>query len=240
MVKKIDINDLFKGLQKEMLSSLGVLQIGHAPSLGEYTELSWLNLFRTYLPKRYMADKAFVVDHNGCLSDAIDIVVYDAFYSPFLLNKNGVKFVPAESVYATFEVKQDITKAHIEYAGNKAKSVRNLDRTSVPINNAGKVVNAKKHSEIISGLLCTRSSWVNLKSSRKLSKQHILNQKEDMKLNLSCCLEVGSMSLINNCNSVKFSSKANALISFFFEFLQKLQNIGTAPAMDITKYFSGT
>lgn len=237
--KKVNISDLFKGLQEEMLSSLGVLHIGHAPTLGEYTELGWIDLFKSYLPKRYMADKAFVVDKNGDISDAIDIVIYDAFYSPFLLNKNGVKFVPAESVYAVFEVKQDLSKDHIIYAGKKAESVRRLERTSVPINNAGTMIEPKIHFEILSGLLCTRSSWSTLDNSKKMAKKHIFNLKENEKLNLTCCLGLGSISLTDDLKTFKISKKSNALIAFFFDFLQRLQSVGTVPAMDISKYIKG-
>lgn len=236
MVKKVNVKGLFQGLQDEMLSSLGVLKIGHAPTLGDFTELSWLELFKNYLPRRYMADKAFIVDHKGDVSDAIDIVIYDAFYSPFLLNKNGVKFVPAESVYAVFEVKQDISKKHIEYAGKKAHSVRKLLRTSVGINNAGKMVDAKEHFEILSGLLSTKTSWTSASSSKENIKKHLLKLKDSERLNISCCLGVGSIQLNNK--DVQISQAKDALLIFFFNFLQMLQKVGTTPAMDITKYLS--
>ncbi|AUN97338.1 hypothetical protein C0V70_04270 [Bacteriovorax stolpii] len=236
MVKKINVQSLFQGLQDEMLSSLGVLKIGHAPTLGDFTEINWLELFKCYLPRRYMADRAFVVDSEGLISDAIDIVIYDAFYSPFLLNKNGIKFVPAESVYAVFEVKQDISKNHIEYAGKKASSVRKLKRTSVKINNAGKLVEPKAHFEIIAGLLCTKNSWASLSSSKENIKKHFLKLKKNEKLNISCCLKVGSICL--NEEEVQISPQKDALLIFFFNFLQLLQTIGTTPAMDIKKYLS--
>lgn len=236
MVNKVNIKSLFQGLQDEMISSLGILKISHAPTLGDFTELNWLDLFKNYLPKRYMADKAFVVDHKGNISDAIDIVIYDAFYSPFLLNKNGVKFVPAESVYAVFEVKQNISKKHIEYAGKKANSVRKLKRTSIPINNAGKIVEAKAHFEILSGLLSTRSSWKTTASSKENIKKHLNKLVESEKLNISCCLEIGSIKL--DQGDISISNNKDALLTFFFNFLQLLQEVGTTPAMDITKYLS--
>lgn len=237
MVNKVNVQSLFQGLQDEMLSSLGVLKISHAPSVGDFSEINWLDLFKSYLPKRYMADKAFVVDSDGHISDAIDIVIYDTFYSPFLLNKNGIKFVPAESVYAVFEVKQDISKKHIQYAGKKASSVRRLKRTSVSINNAGKVFEPKDHFEIIAGLLCSKSSWSSLSSSKVNIKKHLSSLKENEKLNVSCCLKVGCIQFAEK-NDVEISLQKDALLIFFFNFLQVLQEVGTTPAMNIKKYLS--
>jgi hypothetical protein len=39
-------------------------------------------------------------------------------------------YIPAESVYAVFEVKQDV-KGNIDYAAQKVESVRRLKRTSI-------------------------------------------------------------------------------------------------------------
>ena len=96
-------------------------------------------MFNDHLPIRYRTEKSFVVDSKGRLSDQIDAVIFDGQYSPLVLNHAGLLYVPAESVYAVFEVKQTLSKAHVEYAGDKARSVRRLERTSVPIHHAGGV-----------------------------------------------------------------------------------------------------
>ena len=36
--------------------------------------------------------------------------IYDQQYTPFVFVEDGVKFIPAESVYAAFEVKQEVTR----------------------------------------------------------------------------------------------------------------------------------
>ena len=71
-----------------------------------------------------------MIDCKGNISDEIDMVIYDQQYSPFLFNRDTSLFIPAESVYAVLEIKQDLNKKHIEYAGRKASSVRLLHRTS--------------------------------------------------------------------------------------------------------------
>ena len=55
---------------------------GHPGTKGDASENVWLDLLNTYLPKRYQAAKAHVVDSNGTFSDQIDVVVYDRQYSP--------------------------------------------------------------------------------------------------------------------------------------------------------------
>ncbi len=65
-------------------------------------------MLSTYLPHRYRADKAFVVDSKGVFSEQIDVVVYDRQYSSFIFQYEGQTIVPTESVYAVFEAKQTI------------------------------------------------------------------------------------------------------------------------------------
>lgn len=236
MVNKVDIKELFLGQQQEMLSSLASFKVPHSPTVGDFSEEAWLNLFQSYLPKRYCAEKALVVDHKGDVSDAIDIVIFDSLYTPFLLNKNGAKIVPAESVYAVFEVKQEISKANIEYAAEKGQSVRKLLRTSVQINNAGTMQKPKDHFEVVAGLLCRRNDWVSIDNAKENGKTHILAQQGNKKLNLVCCLEVGNFSLNEDCSDLEISSEKEALIKFFYDLVLRLQNNGTVPAMDIAKY----
>ena len=109
--KIIDIADLFRHLQEDMICSLTVnRQIPHSGAKGNATELRWLDFFSGYFPRRYNFSKGFVIDSRGNLSDEIDIIVYDRQYSPFFFNKDGILYIPAESVYAVFEVKQKIDK----------------------------------------------------------------------------------------------------------------------------------
>ena len=66
-------------------------------------EPCFLNIF----PSDTKLRDGFLVDANGSISEQIDIVVFDRQYSPFLFNQDGCKYMPAESVYAVFEVKPD-------------------------------------------------------------------------------------------------------------------------------------
>ena len=79
---------------------------GHATTKGDASEHVWLELLQNYLPKRYQAERAHVVDSNGVFSHQIDVVIFDRQYSPFIFDFEGQKIVAAESVYAVFEAKQ--------------------------------------------------------------------------------------------------------------------------------------
>src|ERR1700680_3336506 len=110
---------------------------GHPGAKGDASEGVWLQLFQTYLPQRYQAASAHVVDSNGAFSDQIDVVLFDRQYSPFIFRFQGQTIVPAESVYAVFEAKQTINSDQVEYAQKKVASIRRLHRTTLPIPHAG-------------------------------------------------------------------------------------------------------
>ena len=132
---------------------------GHPTTKGDAGEHVWLELLSTYLPKRYQAEKAHVVDSNGVFSQQIDVVVFDRQYSPFIFDYEGQKVIPAESVYALFEAKQVINAGEVEYAQAKIDSVRSLYRTSLPIPHAGGTYPPKPLTHILGGLLTFESDW---------------------------------------------------------------------------------
>ena len=158
---EINLSDLYQSMQAEMLQALysGATGFVHPGTKGDDTEANWINWFREYLPSRYNVDKAIVIDSTGKCSDQIDLVIYDAQYSYLVFNHHGSKLIPAESVYAVFEVKQNLNKAHMEYAQMKAESVRSLVRSSAPIQHAGGQYPPKPLHEILAGILTTRSDW---------------------------------------------------------------------------------
>ena len=86
---------------------------------GDASESVWLELLNKYLPERYRAATAHVVDSEGEFSDQIDVVIFDRQYSPFIFRYEGQIIVPAESVYAVFEAKQTTNADQVTYAQNK-------------------------------------------------------------------------------------------------------------------------
>lgn len=234
---KIDIKKLFNGLQEQMLAELKTQeQITHPGSKGDATENNWLELFKGYLPKRYTVDKAFVIDHHGNVSDQIDLVIYDTQYSPLVFNQRGALYVMAESIYAVFEVKPELNKENVEYAGKKIESVRKLIRSSVPIVYSTGTMPAKPLHKIIGGLLTTRSGWES--PIDEILTKHLLHLSTEQELDIVCCLNNSAFAVEYLTGSVKIKKNENdeVLIYTFLELLLQLQKIGTAPAIDLALY----
>lgn len=225
------------GLQAQMAAKLRVNRttLHHPGTKGDSFEINWIEWMRDYLPKRYSVDKAFVIDCEGSLSDQIDIVIYDRQYSPFVFNQDGALYIPAESVYAVFEVKPELSKVYIDYAGGKAESVRVLNRTSAPIFHAGGCYDPKPHAKILAGILTLTSTW-NPALGQSFDES-IARLKEEQILDLGCVLEAGSFQVsYSQATKISKSSHEEALISFFLKLLIELQKLGTTPAMDINCY----
>jgi hypothetical protein len=129
------ISRLLGGLHDDISRRLAIVREGlaHPGTKGDASEHVWLELLQKYLPKRYQAEKAHVVDSMGAFSDQIDVVVFDRQYSPFIFNFEGSMVIPAESVYAIFEAKQTINAPLVQYGSKKIASVRRLYRTSLGV-----------------------------------------------------------------------------------------------------------
>jgi hypothetical protein len=153
--RRVDLRGMFLGLQEKMILTLRMAKenVWHKTIVGDATELCWLEMLETYLPRRYQAAKAVVLDSRGQTSDQIDIVIFDRQYSPFLFESKGVTYVPAESVYCVIEVKQLLARTTLMEAGWKAASVRGLHRTSAPIPHAGGVYKARELFTILGGFV---------------------------------------------------------------------------------------
>ena len=264
MKNRIDIKDLFGGLQNQMVAQLNTNRefILHPGSKGDSLENVWIEWLKKYLPNRYCVDKAIIIDSKGDLSNQIDLVIYDQQYTPFVLNQNGIHYIPAEGVYAVFEVKPDFRgnidgHSFIEYTGIKIESVRKLKRTTVGIINAGKEVEARPLTKILGGILASTNSYSNSNNNTIMS--HIKNLKGLQTIEIGCAVDYGSFfvnykgeenltnkkfdeRILNYYNdrvfdNITFSSKGNSLVTFFLQLTRYLQqSIGTVAAIDLNAY----
>ncbi len=242
---KVDIRKLFLGFQKSMIEDLKTIRenVDHEPTKGDGAELIWIKFFRDYLPKRYCVDKAKIIDYEGNTSDAIDVVIYDRQYTPFVMNKSSIKYIPSESVYAVFEAKQDIDKGKLDYASNKIASVRELDRTTAPVVERGEIRPAPSLFKIMGGFLCLDNTWKDSLNICTPFKNCIQNFHGDHFIDIGCVLNDMSFKIdIEDKekpiiqNIVSFSTKEETLIFFFLKLLSELQKLGTVRPMDVNKY----
>ena len=235
------LKETFLGLQGQMLEKLRANRkvLRHAPTQGAAAEVNWVDWLKEYLPKRYEVDSAFVLDSQGNWSDQIDLVIYDHQYTPFVLNQDGVKIVPAESVYAVFEVKPEISKANLEYAGSKIASVRTLHRTSAQIIQAdGRSFPPKPPFRILGGFLSLENSWADLRGEP--FQTCISNLDVQHQIDIGCCLAVASFNVDYSTTPVlvEWSSQETALVYWFLSLIERLQALGTVPAIEISAYKS--
>jgi uncharacterized protein DUF6602 len=200
---------------------------------GNASENVWLELLKMYLPHRYQAETAHVVDSKGDFSEQIDIVVFDRQYSPFIFRFQGQTIVPAESVYAAFETKQSINAGEVGYAQKKVASVRRLHRTSLPIPSAGGILPAKPLQHIIGGLVTFESDWDPALGKPLLDA--LAGAEPDGQLDLGCVAAHGMFVCdANSCHTVKPQGKAAT--AFLFELIARLQSSATVPMIDIRAY----
>jgi len=228
------LSQLLAGLHDDIEQRLSIARksFGHPGTKGDASEGVWLELLKTYLPRRYEAASAHVVDSLGTFSQQIDIVIFDRQYSPFIFHFQNQTVVPAESVYAVFEAKQSITAAQIAYAQEKVRSVRDLHRTSLPIPHAGGTYPPKPLPHIIGGLLTFESDW---KPPLGDSLLTALNASPQGRLDLGCVAAHGLFGCDSNgCFAVAPGGKPAT--AFLLELIARLQESATVPMIDVRAY----
>jgi hypothetical protein len=211
---------------------LSAQSVTHDGTLGEVNEQCFIDVLRRYLPHRYAIDRGIVIDSKGCTSDQIDLVIYDRQYTPTLLDQHAHRFIPAEAVYCVLEVKPTLNKAYLEYAGDKARSVRALARTSVEIVHAGGTYPAKPLSPILAGIVTSDVDWSDGVQSASFESA-LSGLRGDGTLDIGLALtdrafDVGP--------SIEYSGKSSSLAFFVFRLLQRLQALGTVGATDWNQY----
>lgn len=206
----------------------------HPGMKGDDTEDNWREWLMAYLPNRYAVAKGVVIDADGNESEQIDVIIYDRQYSYLVLKHNETFLIPAESVYAVFEVKQSLNKGYMEYAQHKTESVRKLKRTSVAIKHAGGKYDPKPLHKIVAGLLTTTSDWAESSTIDNIANN--LSENELKRLDMICCVAAGTFVCDREDKTISYCDKSKSLVYFLLKVLGKLQEIGTVPAIDYNAY----
>jgi hypothetical protein len=228
------LSQLLAGLHDDIEQRLSIARksFNHPGTKGNASEHVWLELLQTYLPQRYQAATAHVVDSQGKFSDQIDVVVFDRQYSPFIFKFEGQIIVPAESVYAVFEAKQVINAGQVSYAQDKVQTVRRLTRTSLPIPHAGGTYPPKPLPYILAGLLTFESDWSPPMGQPLLDA---LGNEPDRRLDLGCVAAHGTF-LCNEGGCYSVTPQGKPATAFLLELIAQLQASGTVPMIDVRAY----
>lgn len=222
------------GLEHELDTAIAT--ITHDGILGGIGEQHWIAFLKKYLPRRYAVDSAIIIDSEGHTSEQIDVVIYDPQYTPTLLVQRTHFYVPAEAVYAVFDAKQKINKQLLNAAADKAESVRNLKRTSVPIIYSDGPRPAKEPFEIIAGILARNVEWKEGLGETFSDVIHSDDFADKRFLSCGCGLSDGSFDFYDRKDSLVVGPKDCGLAYFLFRLLNKLQSLGTVPAIDWNSY----
>lgn len=227
---------LLSGLHDDIQQKLAIARksFAHPGTKGDASEQVWLDMLQAYLPQRYQAASAHVVDSHGNFSDQIDVVVFDRQYSPFIFKFQGQTIVPAESVYAAFEAKQAINATQVEYAQKKVATVRRLHRTSLPIPHAGGMYPAKQLIPILGGLLTFESDWNPAFGDPLVRALEVTDEME--RLDMGCVAAHGHFAIDPKSNSYTFTPEGRPATAFLFNLISTLQFSGTVPMIDIQAY----
>lgn len=233
------LTEILDGLQARLEGELrgNRVAVTHPGARGEASEVDWLRVLKDHLPHRYQADRAFVIDSQGVCSEQIDVVIYDRQYSPFLFNQANQRYVPAESVYAVLEVKQDLSREHVLYAGEKAASVRRLHRTSAPVPHVEGVAKPRPLPPIVAGILTYQSSWT--PPFGDSFRQVVSELTADHQLNIGCALVHGTFEAHypeGEGVDLTIVESPRSLLQFLIRLLKQLQSLATAPAIDYRAY----
>jgi hypothetical protein len=209
-------------------------RITHDGDKGEVNEQHFIDTLTAYLPNRYTVAKAIILDSFGQTTDSIDVVVFDRQYTPTLLDNEKHRYVPAEAVYAIFECKPTIHKDYLEYAGDKAASVRRLHRTSVPVPHSDGVKDPKPLFPILCGILATEIEWAD-GFGETFRKNHA-SLSGLRKIDCGLAVSGSSFDVFDGDGIYTNGPKDNALVFFLFRLLQKLQSLGTVPVICWNSY----
>jgi hypothetical protein len=205
----------------------------HDGSLGDGVEDAWIRLLRRYLPERYCVDRAFAIDHQGTTTDQLDCVIYDSHFTPSLFGRDRNRYVPAEAVYATFEIKPTVNAQHLKAAAKKVGSVRKLLRTSAPIPWANGVNPAKKPFLIIGGILAMKASWAN--GLGQAFERQFRSWDGNYQLDMVLTASSGFCDRFSP-GCLTTSNGAGTLIRGLFRLLSALRDRATVTAIDWGKY----
>jgi hypothetical protein len=236
--RKIDLRALLLEKEDQLVQRLDGARrlVGHSGLKGEVSEGDWKQVIDDFLPRRYtVSTKTQVMDNVGGLSDQIDLVIHDRHFCPIFFERNGVHIIPAESVFAVFEVKQEIDKGVIDYTHEKIESVRDRARTNGDIIDRGEIRNPRTPFDVLGGVLALESSW-NPPFGQPL-EEALRSGTVLQRIDLGCAARSGAFEATYPNNEFNLAVAQEAPLVFFLHTLfARLQSIGSPMVIDLHAY----
>jgi hypothetical protein len=190
--------------------------VEHSAITGTVSEQHWIQLLNTYLPGRYRATSAFILNSQHKRSRQIDLAIYDHLQSPIFLPTSSAVHLPIESIYAVFEVKTLFSLEFFRDAGTRVESVRKLTKR-----------------KILGGLLATSSVWKPDGFSTNL-KRTLKGLPEIQEMDIGCSMEHGAF---NSKPKLTVSSPEEALLFFILHLGDRLNRLPPRPPVSMLDYY---
>ena len=90
-----------------------------------------IEFLREHLPARFGVSRGEIMDSKGGVARQIDVVLYDAHFSPVFIRTDSSRVFASECVYGVIEVKANLHTAELDRALAVLSSVKELDRSAV-------------------------------------------------------------------------------------------------------------
>lgn len=231
-----DLKSIMLAHQKRLEVYLSEAELfAHPTAKGDVKEYDWCTFLRRFLPTRYQVSKAFVIDARGAVSEQLDVVIHDRHYCPLFFEKGDSRYIPAESVYAVFDVKPKLDRETVHYAADKVASVRRLHRTNGEIVDRGLARSPREPFDILGGVIATEAGW-NPPLGDAFEKA-LADSNAEGRLNLGVALKDASFEVTYSPNtSVERSPEGLSLVFFVLGLFRSLQRIGTVNVIDLDAY----
>jgi hypothetical protein len=215
---QLDLAQVFGRVQQRLLADLAVgRSFEHPTAAGNASEQLWRDLFARYLPKRFSAAPAFVINSAGQRSQQIDLAIFDNLHTPLLFPHAAGDHIPIESVCAVFEIKQTISKQFLRDAGEKAASVRAL---------------TSSRRRVLAGLLATSSVWKPGHFEENVQAALESHPKAHA-IHYGCALEHGAFENLSTLTTV---SPDQSLIFFLLRLIHQLNTLRPPPPINLLDY----
>jgi len=237
------LKGILKSVSKKMqIDFEGITsQIQHNGEKGTARENILEEYLKSYIPEKYCFSKGTIVDCNDVQSRQVDIIIHDKFLTPYLVDMDGTKIVPIESVYGVVEVKSTLTKEELRKSVKNIESVRKLKKKTTT-----------GYSFPTAGMVFAYDSDASLEAAYKNLNELSAEVEIDNRISCICILNKGvilpvnkdgfeNVELLPNPNTVYgiFNNAEDALLLFYLILIQILNSITIFPP-DMVAYAQST
>lgn len=125
-----NVDKVFEGLQGNLINDFEKISahIKHCASKGVVREGELIKFLEKYLPYNVAVSTGAIISTDKQISNQTDIIVYDKFRCPCLLEKGNHCIFPIEGVYSVIEIKSKLDKKELEDSFKKIQKIKKMHK----------------------------------------------------------------------------------------------------------------